>query len=134
MPKITKKTFEALTVEKSGLHAQISELDFALRREPYHLRADSPEDLGRIQTKLEDTSALIPTLQIEENNLTNEIESTLSDFRDTEELSWMLDQNRLKTHRCMLRFPLENEARLELNPKNAEFLKLFYAINKLSFH
>ena len=120
-PKILRKTFEALAVEKSGLHAQISELEFALRRELYHLCADSPEDLGRIQTKLEDTKALIPKLQTEENNLTNEIESTLSDYRDTEELSRTLDQNRLKTHRRLLRLPLETEARQKLNPKNTEF-------------
>ena len=120
-PKILRKTFEALAVEKSGLHAQMSELEFALRRELYHLRADSPEDLGRIQTKLEETKALIPKLQTEENNLTNEINSTLSDYRDTEELSRTLDQDRLKTHRRLLRLPLETDARQELNPKNTEF-------------
>ena len=120
-PKILRKTFETLAVEKSGLHAQISELEFALRRELYHLRADSPEDLVRIQTKLEDTKALIPKLQTEENNLTNEIESTLSDYRDTEELSQTLDQDWLKTHRRLLRLPLETEARQKLNPKDTEF-------------
>ena len=120
-PKILKKTFESLAVEKSGRHAQISELEFALRRELYHLCADSPEDLGRIQTRLEDTKALIPKLQTEENNLTNEIESTLSDYRDTEELSRTLDQDRLKAHRRLLRFPLEAEARQDLNPNDTEF-------------
>ena len=120
-PKILKKTFESLAVEKSGLHAQISELEFALRRELYHLCADSPEDLGRIQTRLEDTKAQIPKLQTEENNLTNEIESTLSDYRDTEELSRTLDQDRLRIHRRLFRLPLETEARQELNPKDTEF-------------
>ena len=120
-PKILKKTFESLAVEKSGLHAQISELDFALRRELYHLCTDSPEDLGRIQTKLEDTKTLIPKLQTEENNLTDEIDRTLSDYRDTEELSQALNQDRLKAHRRLLRLPLEAEARQELNPKDTEF-------------
>lgn len=120
-PKILRKTFEALADEKSGLHAQISELEFALRRELYHLRADSPEDLGRIQTKLEETKTQIPKLQTEENKLTNEINCTLSDYRDTEELSQTLDQDRLKAHRRLLRLPLEAEARQELNPKDTEF-------------
>lgn len=120
-PKILRKTFEALAVEKSGLHAQISELEFALRRELYHLCADSQEDLGRIWTRLEDTKALIPKLQTEENNLTDEIDRTLSDYRDTEELSQSLNQDRLKAHRRLLRFPLETEARQELNPNDTEF-------------
>ena len=120
-PKILRKTFEALAVEKSGLHAQISELEFASRRELYHLRADSPEDLGRIQTKLEETKTQIPKLQTEENKLTNEINCTLSDYRDTEELSQTLDQDRLKAHRRLLRFPLETEARQELTPNDTEF-------------
>ena len=119
-PKILKKTFESLAVEKSGLHAQISELEFALRRELYHLCADSPEDLGRIQTRLENTKALILKLQTEENNLTNEINSTLSDYRGTEELSQTLDQDRLKANRHLLRHALETDARQELNPKNVE--------------
>ena len=120
-PKILRKTFEALAVEKSGLHAQMSELEFALRRELYHLCADSPEDLGRIQTKLEETKTQIPKLQTEENKLTNEINCTLSDYRDTEELSQTLNQDRLKAHRRLLRLPLEAEARQELNPKDTEF-------------
>ena len=75
----------------------------------------------RIQTKLEDTKTLIPKLQTEENNLTDEIDRTLSDYRDTEELSQALNQDRLKAHRRLLRFPLETGAHQELNPKDAEF-------------
>ena len=120
-PKLLRKTHNGLETGILNLKLHIDELDYALRRELYHLCADSPEDLGRIQTKLEDTKTLIPKLQTEENNLTNEIESTLSDYRDTEELSRTLDQDRLKIHRRLLRLPLETEARQELNLKDTEF-------------
>ena len=120
-PKLLRKTHNGLETGILNLKLHIDELDYALRRELFHLCADSPEDLGRIQTKLENTKALIPKLQTEENNLTNEIESTLSDYRDTEELSRTLDQDRLQMHRHLLRLPLETEARQKLNPKDTEF-------------
>ena len=120
-PKLLRKTHNGLETEILNQKLHIDELDYALRRELYHLCADSPEDLGRIQTKLEETKALIPKLQTEENNLTNEINSTLSDYRYTEELSRTLDQDRLKAHRRLLRFSLETKTRQELNPKNTEF-------------
>ena len=120
-PKMMKKTRDALIVEKSGLLSQISELDFALRRELFHLNADSPEDFGRIQAKLDETKALIPKLQAEENKLTAEIDDTLSDYRDTESAAKTLDPAELTERRQLLRLIKESEARKELNPQRDEY-------------
>ncbi len=120
-PKMMKKTRDALIVEKSGLHSQISELDFALRRELFHMNADSPEDFGRIQAKLDETKNLIPKLQAEENKLTAEIDNMLSDYRDTESVAKMLDPAELTERRQLLRLIKESEARKELNPQRDEY-------------
>ena len=120
-PKMMKKTRDTLIVEKSGLHSQISELDFALRRELFHLNADSPDDFGQIRAKLDETKALIPKLQAEENKLTAEIDDTLSDYRDTESAAKTLDPAELTERRQLLRLIKESEARKELNPLRDEY-------------
>ncbi len=120
-PKMMKKTRDTLIVEKSGLHSQISELDFALRRELFHLNADSPDDFGQIREKLDETKALIPKLQAEENKLTAEIDDTLSDYRDTESAAKTLDPAELTERRQLLRLIKESEARKELNPQRDEY-------------
>lgn len=119
--KMMKKTRDALIVEKSGLHSQISELDFALRRELFHLNADSPDDFGQIREKFDETKALIPKLRAEENKLTAEIDDTLSDYRDTESAAKTLDPAELTEHRQLFRLIKESEARKELNPQEDEY-------------
>ena len=125
-PKMMKKTRDALIVEKSGLHSQISEFDFALRRELFHLNADSPEDFGQIRTKLDETKALIPKLQSEENKLTAEIDDTLSDYRDTESAAKTLDPADLTERRQLLRIIKESEARKDLNPQRDEYAERLF--------
>ena len=125
-PKMMKKTRDTLIVEKSGLHSQISELDFALRRELFHLNADSPDDFGQIRAKLDETKALIPKLQAEENKLTAEIDDTLSDYRDTESSAKTLDPAELTERRQLLRLIKESEARKELNPQRDEYAERLF--------
>ena len=113
-PKMMKNLRGTLLAEKAKLHMDIDELNFDLRKTLYLMNADTKDDLPGIREEIERKRSIIPPFQKEESKLKDELEQTLSAYRETERQSVHFDAFLLMARRQQLRPKKEQDAREEL--------------------
>lgn len=120
-PKMMKNVRGTLLAEKAKLHMDIDELDFELRKTLYLMNADTKDNLPGIREEIERRKSIIPPLQKEESKLKDELEQTLSAYRETEQKSVHFDPDLLLARRQRLRQKKEQDARNELCQPGDEY-------------
>ena len=121
MPKMMKNLRGTLLAEIARLHMDIDELSFYLRKTLYLMNADTKDDLPGIREEIERKRSIIPPLKKEENKLKDELEQTLSAYRETERQSVHFDPDLLLARRQRLRQKKEQDARKELCQPGDEY-------------
>ena len=120
-PKMLKNLRGTLLSETAKLQMDIDELDFDLRKTLYLMNVDAKDDLPDIREEIERKKGIIPPLKKEENKLKDELEQTLSAYRETERQSVHFDPVLLLARRQKLRPKKKLEARKELCQQGVEY-------------
>lgn len=120
-PKMLKNLRGTLLAEIARLHMDIDELSFDLRKTLYLMNAGTKDDLPDIREEIERKRSIIPSLQKEESKLKDELEQTLSAYRETERQSVHFDPDLLLARRQRLRPKKEQDAREELCQPGDEY-------------
>ena len=110
-----------LLSETAKLQMDIDELDFDLRKTLYLMNTDTKDDLPGIREEIKRRKSSIPPLKKEENKLKDELEQTLSAYRETERQSVHFDSFLLLARRQRLRPKKERDAREELCQPGDEY-------------
>ena len=120
-PKMMKNLRGTLLSETAKLQMDIDELDFDLRKTLYLMNTDTKDDLPGIREETKRRKSSIPPLKKEENKLKDELEQTLSAYRETERQSVHFDSFLLLARRQRLRPKKERDAREELCQPGDEY-------------
>lgn len=123
IPKIASKSYNALRCEVEKLTFELEELQCEQRYYLYNLDCDDENSLEKARQKIDDKKQNILSIDAEEKKLSDEFESTLNSYRETEKQVENANRAELITERKRIRPHKEDEAKkaLDVSDSDKEF-------------